>query len=227
MASLPGLGGLDLVGKQLLGRYAIQKQLAQGGMSVIFQALDERLLRPVCVKLFIGVELSPAAYRAAYEHFIQEAFALSRLTHPNILTIFDFGFLDEPLGNPFQVSELMEGGTLAGLIRSHGPLPIGETLEILEAIGSALIAAHAAGILHRDIKPTNILFGAAGPNRVVKLADFGIAKAFLDGGDRPLPNRAQDTGVEDGQRIMMYSPGWAAPEQLRGRRPHPRRTWAW
>jgi serine/threonine-protein kinase len=71
--------------------------------------------------------------------------------------------------------------------------------------------------VHRDIKPTNILFGSAGPNRVVKLADFGIAKAHLDEFERSIPNRAQDTQSASGKRISLYSPGWAAPEQLRAR----------
>jgi eukaryotic-like serine/threonine-protein kinase len=206
---------LELLGKQLLSRYTVLERLAQGGMSVVYRGEDDRLKRPVCVKVFFGLDRSQQLYQTTYEHFVQEAFALSQLQHPNTLRIYDFGYLDEEPRSPFHVSELMDGGTLLGHVRRSGTLPVREVLEILEPIVGALGEAHARGVVHRDIKPSNILFGSAGPTRTVKLADFGIAKATLEDEARAIPNRAQDTNAAAGMRVSLYSPGWASPEQLR------------
>src|SRR5262245_61692453 len=205
---------LVLLGKQLLGRYTIQSRLAQGGMSVVYQGRDDRLQRPVCVKVFFGLNRSDASYQASYEHFVQEAFALSQLQHPNTIRIYDFGYLEEEPRSPFHVSELMEGGTLRDHVRKLGYLTLRAATEILEPVVGALAEAHGRGIVHRDIKPSNILFGRATSRPIVKLADFGIAKAHLA---EALPNRADDTRSLQGKRIFLFSPGWAAPEQLRGK----------
>ena len=210
-----GADPLELLGKQLMGRYTIRDRIANGGMSVVYRGQDDRLQRPVCVKVFFGLDRSQSVYQTSYEHFIQEAFALSQLHHPNTIRIYDFGYLDEEPCSPFHVSELMDGGTLLGHVRRQGPLSTDEVIAILEPIVGALTEAHSHGIVHRDIKPTNILFHNAGPNRVVKLADFGIAKAHMDEFERSIPHRAQDTHAASGKRISLYSPGWAAPEQLR------------
>jgi serine/threonine-protein kinase len=207
---------LTLLGKQLLERYAIRECLAHGGMSVVYAGYDERLQRPVCVKVFFGLDRSMEAYQATYEHFVQEAFALSQLQHPNTLRIYDFGYLPEEPRSPFYVSELMDGGTLRNHVRRHGRLPPRAAYGILEPLVGALSEAHARGIVHRDIKPTNILFGRAGSRQIVKLADFGIAKAQLGETGSPIPNRASETQEIPGKRIALFSPGWAAPEQLRG-----------
>jgi serine/threonine-protein kinase len=210
-----GADPLELLGRQLMGRYTIRDRIANGGMSVVYRGQDDRLQRPVCVKVFFGLDRSQSVYQTSYEHFVQEAFALSQLSHPNTIRIYDFGYLEEEPRSPFHVSELMDGGTLLGHVRRQGTLTTDEAIEILEPIVGALTEAHSRGIVHRDIKPTNILFGSAGPNRVVKLADFGIAKAHMDEFERSIPNRAQDTHAASGKRISLYSPGWAAPEQLR------------
>jgi serine/threonine protein kinase len=208
---------LELLGKQLLARYTVRERLASGGMSVVYRGQDERLQRPVCVKVFFGIDREQVEYQTNYEHFVQEAFALSQLQHPNTLRIYDFGYLDEAPHSPFYVSELMAGGTLKNHVRSAGKLDPRGALELMEPIVHALAEAHARGIIHRDIKPSNILFGAAGARKIVKLADFGIAKAHIDG-DKPLiPNRASDTQAVPGYKILLYSPGWAAPEQMKGK----------
>src|SRR5688572_9319997 len=209
-----GADPLELLGRQLMGRYTIRDRIANGGMSVVYRGQDDRLQRPVCVKVFFGLDRSQSVYQTSYEHFVQEAFALSQLSHPNTIRIYDFGYLEEEPRSPFHVSELMDGGTLLGHVRREGPMTTDETLQILDPIVGALTEAHSRGVVHRDIKPTNILFGSAGPNRVVKLADFGIAKAHMDEFERSIPNRAQDTHAAPGKRISLYSPGWAAPEQL-------------
>lgn len=204
------------VGDRILDRYVVTHRLESGGTSVVYRANDERLSRPVCVKVFHTIRHKEGIYRTSYEHFIQEAFALSKLTHPNTLRIYDFGHLPGTAagdGPPFQVSEFMNGGTLSSLIRSEGPLSYPEAVRIVQALAGALGEAHEIGIVHRDIKPKNILFGTSGQGRVPKLADFGIAKA-LEVAQSQLRHRAGDTQIVAGRRLLMFSGLWAAPEQL-------------
>jgi serine/threonine-protein kinase len=209
---MSGVLGPALEGATLLGRYLITDRIAQGGMAVIYRGEDQRLHRPVCVKVFAGIDRQVPVYRTIYEHFVQEAFALSRLTHPNILRIYDFGYLETDSAAPFHVSELMTGGTLNTRVHKRGRLSVEDMLAILEPITGALGEAHGLSIIHRDIKPSNILFGQAGPRDIVKLADFGIAKVSMEA----VRNRANDTQQVSGSRVSLFSPGWAAPEQLRG-----------
>ena len=207
---------LGLAGATLLDRYEVESAIAQGGMAIIFKGRDTRLLRPVCIKVFHRLHQGEVGYRTAYEHFVQEAFALSRFSHPNTLRIYDFGYLDEGDRAPFQISELLDGGTLMHLIKREGALAPDEVLEILEPVAGALSEAHARGIVHRDIKPSNILFGSAGARRIVKLCDFGIAKVNeLANATGEVP-WAEDTTESAGQKLRLYSPGWAAPEQING-----------
>ncbi len=201
------------VGQLLLDRYQITDRLEAGGTSVVYLADDLRLSRPVCVKVFHHITQKEGVYRATYEHFVQEAFALSKLTHPNTLRIYDFGHLDGAEESPFQVCEYMSGGTLAELVRKNHGLSCQETAEIIGGLAGALAEAHGVGIIHRDIKPRNILFGAAGGTRSPKLADFGIAKT-LEMEHTQLTHQAGDTQVVAGGKVLLFSPHWAAPEQL-------------
>jgi len=204
-------------GDVVLDRYRIVEQIASGGHSVVFLGQDERLSRPVCIKVFSGLGGDSGVGRTSYEHFVQEAFALSRLTHPNTLRIYDFGHLgpkDEG-GMPLQVCEFMNGGTLSQVIRDQGTQSLAETVRVINAMCLALGEAHGLGIVHRDIKPQNILFGTVGGNKLPKLADFGIAKWSADD-DGKKEQRAEDTAIVAGQKLAMYSPSWAAPEQLAG-----------
>jgi serine/threonine protein kinase len=204
------------VGDVVLDRYRVVEQIASGGHSVVFRGTDERLSRPVCIKVFSGLGGKSGVGRTSYEHFVQEAFALSRLTHPNTLRIYDFGHLGskDQEGMPLQVCEYMNGGTLSNIIREQGKQSLAETGRVIGAMCAALGEAHALGIVHRDIKPQNILFGAVGANRLPKLADFGIAKWSAD--ENEPAKRAEDTAIVAGQKLAMYSPSWAAPEQLAG-----------
>ena len=212
-----GVGPFELVGTQLMGRYAVEERLTRGGMSVVYRGNDDRLQRPVCIKVFFGLDPAKPSYRAVYEHFVQEAFALSQLRHPNALRIYDFGYLEDDGGTPFQVAEYLEGGTLTGYVKRKKRLTFEEMMQILEPVAGALSEAHSYGIVHRDIKPSNILFGRAGPSDIVKLADFGIAKAFIDSEiARRFPHGAADTNVAAAAGVSFYSLSWAAPEQLRG-----------
>ena len=204
------------IGDIVLERYRIVEQIASGGHSVVFRGQDERLARPVCIKVFSGLGRKSGVGRTSYEHFVQEAFALSRLTHPNTLRIYDFGHLGtkDAEGMPLQVCEYMNGGTLSHVVREQGRQSLAETVRVINAMCLALAEAHALGIVHRDIKPQNILFGAVAGNKLPKLADFGIAKWSADDDNRQ--QRAEDTANVAGQKLAMYSPSWAAPEQLAG-----------
>ncbi len=204
------------IGDIVLERYRIIEQIASGGHSIVFRGQDERLSRPVCIKVFSGFGGNSGVGRTSYEHFVQEAFALSRLTHPNTLRIYDFGHLgpQDAEGMPLQVCEYMNGGTLSQIVREQGRQSLTETHRVVHAMCLALAEAHGLGIVHRDIKPQNILFGTVGGNRLPKLADFGIAKWSADDDNRE--QRAEDTAIVAGQKLAMYSPSWAAPEQLAG-----------
>ena len=208
-------------GDIVLDRYRVERGIAQGGHSLVYQGLDERLSRPVCIKAFHKLAGEKGIWDTAYEHFVQEAFALSKLAHPNTLRIYDFGHLDghridgQPGDNrvPVQVSEFMAGGTLASVVHRQGPLPVSQALVVISKLAQALAEAHRLGIVHRDIKPQNILFTSGGKDREPKLADFGIAKSVTAGN---FEYQAQETQVVVGFPLAMYSPSWAAPEQLDG-----------
>src|SRR3954469_10118079 len=204
------------IGDVVLERYRVVEQIGSGGHSVVFRGQDERLLRPVCSKGLGGRGGESGVGRPSCETFVQEAFPLSRLTHPNTLRIYDFGHLGpkDAEGMPLQVCEYMNGGTLSHIIRDQGNQSLDETARIVSAMCLALGEAHGLGIVHRDIKPQNILFGTVGASRLPKLADFGIAKWSAD--DDNKEQRAEDTAIVAGQKLAMYSPSWAAPEQLAG-----------
>jgi serine/threonine-protein kinase len=186
-------------------------------MSTIHRANDERFDRIVCVKLLRveieGVSTLPddPKANAIYQNFVREALALSKLQHPNTLRIYDFGYIAGGK-RPFQVSEFLDGGDLRQLVRERGALLPGEVLAILERITGATAEAHQFKILHRDIKPPNILFSRVGDVLMPKLADFGIARTLLGRMSRPEDPAASDEGFTVG----MFSPRWAAPEQLAG-----------
>jgi len=196
------------VGDVVLERYRVLEQIGSGGHSVVYKGQDERLSRPVCIKIFSGLGGDSGVGRTSYEHFVQEAFALSRLTHPNTLRIYDFGHLGgkgEAEGMPLQVCEYMNGGTLSNIVREQGKQPVDETVRVIGAMCAALSEAHGLGIVHRDIKPQNILFGTVGNVNLPKLADFGIAKWQADS-DEDREQRAQDTAIVPGQKPALYPP---------------------
>tara|TARA_R110002096_G_scaffold44526_8_gene120216 strand:+ start:20352 stop:21917 length:1566 start_codon:yes stop_codon:yes gene_type:complete len=205
-------------GDVVLDRYRVERGIAQGGHSLVYRGLDERLSRPVCIKAFHKLANEQGIWETAYEHFVQEAFALSKLGHPNTLRIYDFGHLEPlaPSGGtrvPVQISEYMGGGTLGSVVHNHGPMAVMDGLHVIRKLSHALAEAHRLGIVHRDIKPQNILFTSAGRDREPKLADFGIAKSVTTGN---FEHQAQETQIVVGFPLAMYSPSWAAPEQLDG-----------
>jgi serine/threonine-protein kinase len=183
------------------GRYEIGQRLGVGGMSEVYAATDQRLGRQVAVK-FLRAEVDDPTARARIEG---EARAAAALSHPNIVNVFDAGDYE---GRPYVVMELADSRSLADVIRDEGPLPPDRVRSIGAQVLAALAAAHAEGIVHRDVKPANILVSEDGK---VKLADFGIAKSFSDAA-------AGLTGVG----LVMGTPSYLSPEQASGRPATPR-----
>ncbi|MGI8520587.1 MAG: protein kinase domain-containing protein, partial [Actinomycetota bacterium] len=154
--------------QRLIDRYRLEHRLAAGGMGTVYEATDERLNRRVAVKLLKEELVDDPRF---VERFRREARAVAALSHPNIASVFDYGADD---GRDFIVMELIEGRDLAELLRS-GPLQPSRAATLAAQSCDALAHAHAAGIIHRDVKPGNIIVS---DNDRVKVTDFGIARAI-------------------------------------------------
>ena len=179
-------------------RYALRAPLGRGGMGVVWRAQDAVLGREVAVKeVVFPATMAEEERRPAQARVMREARAAARLNHPSAVTLYD---VVQDGGGTFIVMELVNAPTLADLVRAGGPLPVERVAEIGAQIASALEAAHAAGIVHRDVKPGNVMVPDRGN---AKLADFGIASLQ---GDPQLTS----TG------LVIGSPAYMAPEQARG-----------
>ena len=187
-----------------LGPYEVLGLLGAGGMGEVYRAHDPRLGRDVALKVIL-TEGEPSAERL--KRFEDEARAVARLTHPNVLSVFDVGAHD---GRPYVVFELLEGETLRQRLRS-GPLPLRSAVEAAVQVCRGLQAAHARGILHRDLKPENLFLTSDG---FVKILDFGLAK-LTRGDGAPAPGgESAPTATVPG--VVMGTPGYLSPEQARG-----------
>jgi eukaryotic-like serine/threonine-protein kinase len=210
----------------LADRYLLESRIAAGGMATVWLARDEVLARPVAVKL-----LHPHLARGTpfLQRFKQEAIAAARLSHPRIVSIFDTGTesgSDEDSARPFIVMEYCSGGTLASLLVNEGPLDPDRAVAAASDICDALGHAHRFGIIHRDVKPANILLTN---ERELKVADFGIAKAAFDTtdltrtgsilGSVSYTSPEQVEGAEPDQRSDIYALGVLLYELLAGRTP--------
>jgi serine/threonine-protein kinase len=158
----------SLVGQLLDGRYKVESRIAKGGMATVYRALDVRLDRLVAIKVMHQLFADDDEFVA---RFIREAKSAARLSHPNVVAVFDQG---DDNGHVFLAMEYVPGRTLRDLLRARSRLSPQEALSILAPVLSALSAAHAAGLVHRDVKPENVLLSDDGR---VKVADFGLARA--------------------------------------------------
>jgi eukaryotic-like serine/threonine-protein kinase len=178
------------------GRYRVEELLGRGGMANVWRGRDLRLDRPVAIKEPAGSWLEDPT---AMERFDREARTAARLAHPNIVAVYDVGVHDK---GRYLVMELVEGATVADML-SDGPLPVATVIDIAVQTCDGLAAAHSAGIIHRDVKPANLIVTRPG---VVKVCDFGIARA--------LP-ATPDTSLT-GPSFAMGSSQYMAPEQATG-----------
>ena len=211
-----------LVGQLLDGRYHVGPRLARGGMATVYEAHDNRLDRTIALKV---MHPSLADDEEFVSRFIREAHSAARLSHPNVVAVYDQG-ADQ--GHVFLAMELVRGRTLRDLIRAEGHLSPRQALEVLEPVLAALGAAHQAGLMHRDVKPENVLLS---DDDRVKVADFGLARAVtganshtttsgvLMGTVAYLSPEQVTRGVAD-PRSDVYAAGIVLFEMLTGSKPY-------
>jgi len=179
-----------------LGRYELGPEIGRGNMAVVHRAFDPRLQRQLAVKILHAEFSGEKRHRRA---FLAEAHASGRLSHPAITTIHDVG---ESNGKPFMAMELLEGATLQQRLDSEGPLSAREVVEIGIQLAEALDYAHRSGVVHRDVKPENVVMTGQGSR--VKLTDFGIARLLQEGKEEGAVASA-----------VVGTPNYMAPEQIR------------
>jgi tRNA A-37 threonylcarbamoyl transferase component Bud32 len=185
-------------GRLIAGRYRLQGPIGRGAMGIVWHGRDELLARDVAVKeVQITAQASPADAEAIYQRTLREARTAARLKHPGVVTVFD---VVEEGGSPWIIMELVEARSLDQVITEDGPLPPLEAAELGAGLISALAAAHSAGVLHRDVKPSNVLVTKDGK---AVLTDFGIATFAED------PSMTQ-------AGMVVGTPGFTAPERVRG-----------
>jgi serine/threonine protein kinase len=211
-----------MTGASFKSRYRLRRVIGGGGMAVVYSATDEALHRSVAVKLLAD---NFAADPALRKRFVREGRLAARLSHPGIVAVYDSG---AEAGRPFIVMELVDGRTLADELARRKRLPPHEAADIAATVAAALAHAHEAGLVHRDVKPANVLIGTGGE---IKLADFGIAAATGDRtrftevgtvlGTASYLAPEQAAGAEAGPPADIYALGAMLYEMLTGAPPYP------
>ena len=194
-----------MTGRVIAGRYTLEEPIGHGGMGRVWRAHDRLLNRKVALKEVLLPATIDGGETAAYQRTLREARAVARLNHPNIVTIYDVA--EEEDGRLWIVMELVPSGSLEERLAAHGPMSARRAGQLGQQLLSALAAVHAAGVLHRDVKPNNVLLAPDGPgddadDRAV-LTDFGIARSE---GDSRITQA----------NMVMGSAGYTAPERLNG-----------
>ncbi|MFI9362958.1 Stk1 family PASTA domain-containing Ser/Thr kinase [Kitasatospora sp. NPDC053057] len=217
-----------LIGTVLDNRYRVEQRIATGGMSTVYKGTDTRLDRVVALKVMHPQLAGDEGFTA---RFIREAKSVAKLTHPNVVNVFDQG---ADGGNVFLAMEYVPGRTLRDLLRDRGALSVRAALDVLEPVLAALGAAHRAGLVHRDVKPENVLITESG---LVKVADFGLVRVLGSADGAPTSTSTATGGTVMGtvsylapeqilpdaptdQRVDVYAAGILLYEMLTGRRPH-------
>ncbi len=187
----------DLTGNLIDGRYQLLRQMDAGGMATIYEAIDTRLDRRVAVKI---MHAHLAQDEQFVERFIREAKAAAALSHPNIVTVQDQGWNQSGIPAVFIVMELVDGHTLREYLNERGAIAVGDGIKFLLPVLSALGAAHKLGIVHRDVKPENILVSKEGR---IKITDFGLAKGAMIGSTMTAESS-----------VILGSVSYLSPEQV-------------
>ena len=199
-------------GEILGGKYRVVRALGEGGMAIVYEAVHAKLGHRVALKVLREVTAASSSLVARFE---REGRALSQLRSPNVVRVFDVDTTAR--GIPYLVMEYLEGGDIEMELRRRGPLPIGEAVHYTLQACSAMQEAHSLGIVHRDIKPTNLFLATEGTARVLKVLDFGIA--------------SQGTASEEVRltktESVMGTPLYMAPEQFRSGKDADARTDVW
>ena len=192
--------GDSLIGATLAGKYRIDERLNEGGMGTVYRGTHVLMDKTVAVKV---LRPSLAADEKIVARFSREARAASRISHPNALSVTDFG--EDESGHVFLVMEYLSGRTLKQVIHDEGPLPLVRVVDITRQIGDALHAAHSQGVVHRDLKSDNIMLLDTMTSDHAKVLDFGIAKIQE-------PEGAVDTGLT-APNLVIGTPQYMSPEQ--------------
>jgi serine/threonine-protein kinase len=188
-----------------LGQYTLEEKLGEGGMGVVYRASHGMLRRPTAIKLL----LPDRAGEAALSRFEREVRRTAMLTHPNTVTVFDYGRSSE--GVFYYAMELLEGASLDELVEVDGPQPEGRVIYLLEQAAASLAEAHGAGLIHRDIKPGNILVvDRGGLSDLVKVVDFGLVKDIASKGHAD----ALPDPTLTGANVITGTPLYMAPESI-------------
>jgi TonB family protein len=200
---MSGFEGL-LTGRVLADRYLVQDVIGRGGMGAVYRALDQRLGRPVAVKVIMVPGADAATHERLRQRFLREAQLAAALRHPNVVTVHDFG-TDDALGLDYLVMALLEGEDLASRTADGRRLPPAAALAVVSQAARGLTVGHRRGLVHRDVKPGNLFLEVDEHGEVqVRILDFGIAQVAFDEPALTMAGRGP------------LSPTYAAPEQLRG-----------
>jgi len=203
-----------LAGTSVEGRFGVERAIAEGGFGVVYRARQEALDRPVAIKVLKTPEgLGVAAQDHFLGAFAAEARTIARITHPNIVQVYDFGVSVMPSGEraAWMALEWLTGLTLEDELyarRGKGGRNPADCLRLLRPVLGALATVHAAGVAHRDLKPANIMLVPMSGGTVPKLLDFGIAKIMRADEDAPVSHRATRS------QHIAFSPAYASPEQV-------------